>query len=280
MTEQYYPSYMVPHVGLSTEVNIDNILMEGDLAVARRVDKPFDSKDFRRMSDGTWIVRLDSSLHDETFDRIPNLSMTMLRQAFPLKSAKYNLEMKPKVDDWKGGGINPWRYRGKAVRMEGPFLMVYKASSLHNKPARYQRRFEGKKLAELVKEHYLGLREDLKNGIYTNNQYYPGIGRVFLKHAPTKLNFWHYELKLVNAEGESINNVKQTGDQQNMKPTFVEFVWNHFLNKMFWIDENPCEDVPESCFYDPNVCGIERWVAEIMTKILFSSVPIVKVRQE
>lgn len=267
---------MVPHVGLRKDVQVDDLRQKGDMAVARRVDRAFDAKEFRKMADGTYVVRMDSTLHDETFERIPNMSMTMLRQSFPVESAKYDLKMKPKIDDWTGRMVNPWPNRGKAIKSKDAFLMVFKASSLHNMPAEYQRKFDSKKLAEQVQDNYRGLKDDISRGGYQNSNYYGGTGHIYLKHSPTKLNFWHYELILENAEGEVINSVKRTGDQKNMRPTFVEYVWNHFLNKQFWIDENPCEDIPEKCFHDQEVCGIERWAAEIMKKMVFASVPIVK----
>ena len=272
-----YPAYMVPHRGLLKEVKIDNLLKEGDVALARRVDREFETKEFRRMSDGTYVAKMDSSLHDETFEHIPKMSMTMLRQSFPIESAKYDLKMKPEVDDWNGGVVFPCSYRGKAIKHKDSFLIVYNASLLHNQPAEYQRKFDNKKMAEQVQENYKGLKEVLEQGKYQNSNYYKAFGRIYLKHSPTNLNYWHYELILENAEGEIIKNVKTTGDQQNMKPTFVEYVWNHFLNKQFWIDENHCEDVPENCFYDTDVCLIERWAAGIMKKLMFVSVPIVKV---
>lgn len=277
MCKMLYPAYMVPRVGLEKDVKVDDLRQKGDMAVARRIDRAFDEKEFRKMSDGTYVVRMDSALHEETFERIPNMSMTMLRRLFPIESAKYDLRMKPKVDDWKGGMVNPWTNRGKAIKLKDVYLMVYKVSSLQNQPAEYQRRFENKSLAEQVQQNYKGLKEDIRQGQFQKAKYYGGTGHIYLKHSPTKLNYWHYELVLENAEGEIINGVKRTGDQQNMKPTFVEYVWNHFLNKQFWIDENPSEDIPESCFYDSEVFGIERWAAEIMNKIMFASIPIVKV---
>lgn len=277
MCKFLYPAYMVPHVGLRKDASIDDLRKNGDMTVARRIDRSFNAKEFRKMADGTYVVKMDSPLHDEIFERIPNMSMTMLRRSFPIASAKYDLKMKPKVDDWRGSIVNPWKERGKAIKLREAFLIVYKISSLHNKPAKYQRKFENKRLAEQVQEIYSGVKEDIEQGRYQNSNYYEGIGRIYLKHSPTNLNYWHYELILENVEGETIKNVKPTGDQKNMKPTFVEYVWNHFLNKQFWIDENPCEDIPNSCFYDLEVCGIERWAAEIMKKIVFDSVPIVKV---
>lgn len=268
---------MVPRVGLWKDVKVDELRQNGDMAVARRVDRIIEKKEVRRMSDGTYVVRMDSALHDETFVRIPNMSMTMLRRLFPIDSAKYDLKMRPKVDDWKGGMVNPWTNRGKAIRLRNACLMVYKISSLQNQPAEYQRKFENKNLAEQVQQNYKGLKEDISQKKFKRSIYYEGVGHIYLKHSPTRLNYWHFELILENAEGEAINSVKITGDQKNMRPTFVEYVWNHFLNKQFWIDENPCDDIPESSFFDLEVCGIKRWAAEIMNKIMFASVPIVRV---
>lgn len=274
-----YPSYMVPYNGLNPEVKVEDLLDYCDFSIARRVDKPFSEEDLQRMGDGTYIVRSDSSLREETFERVPNLSTTMLRRVFPIKVAKYDLTMKP-TDDWKGGMVNPLRFRGKARLNQNSYLMVYRASHLHGEPVRYQRRFESLKDAKTVQEYY----EDLKDSIITNqfrsSTLFKSFGHIFLKHSPTALNYWHYELKLRKSEGGYIENTnyKPGKDEQkmNMKQSFVSYVLDNYLFKMLWIDENPCgSEIPMSYFYDSRVCEIKRFFASLINKCLYTVVPIV-----
>ena len=189
MSMHRYPSYMVPFPGLNQEVKADDLESFGPYAVARRVDKTFSEKDIKIMPDGTGIVRADSSLREETFERVPNLSVTLLRQAFPIEFAKFNLAMKPKVDNWKGCVIKPWIYRGKATRESDCYLMVYANENLHGQPVDYQRRFESLKDAKSVEEYYDDLKNDIVANIFSTKKYYKATGLILLKHAPTMLNY-------------------------------------------------------------------------------------------
>lgn len=97
-----YPSFMVPYVGLIKRVEVDSLLQYGDFSVARRIDKSFSTEDIKILSDGSGIVKQDSSLLSDFFKRIPNMSLTMLRLEFPISSAKYDLKMRTTDDDWNG----------------------------------------------------------------------------------------------------------------------------------------------------------------------------------
>lgn len=280
MNMKCYPSDMVPFEGLKRDVKVDDLMEIGDFAVARRVDRQLSSKDIKRMADGTCIVPADSSLREETFERIPFLSMTMLRLSYPMEFAKFDLEMKPITDDWKGGMVWPWKQKEKAKQCEESFLMVYKASLLHNQPANYQRRFESREIAEEKQDDYEGLKDALIHNEFTRNSFYQSVGTILLKHSPTMLNYWHYELILENKEGKAIKNVKykegEKVEKMNMNASFVNYVWAHFLCKMFWVDENPCySGIPMSCFYDSQVCCVKRYFASLVNRCLYKVIPIV-----
>lgn len=275
-----YPSYMVPYIGLNPEVNVSDLMAHGAFVIARRIDKVFSEEDVKMMPDGTGIVRLDSSLRKEIFERVPNLSVTMLRQAFPIESAKYHLAMKPDVDDWKGGVVIPWFYREKATIVSDCYLMVYQAENLHGMPAKYQRKFEHREDAKDVEDYY----EDLKNDIVSNNfstkNLYKAIGQIVLRHVPTMLNYWHFELKLCKSERGFIESVKYKQNEaranMNMRPSFVDYVLNNYLCKSFWIDINPCKnDLPDDCFLDNDVSALKRCTAKLWNRCLFKLIPIV-----
>ena len=280
MSMKCYPSCMVPRVGLKHDVKVEELLKLGDVAFARRVDRSLSQKDVRRMADGTCIVPADSDLREDTFKRIPFLSVTMLRRAFPLEYAKYDLKMKSPDDDWKGGFVWPWKNKRRATRVVNSYLMVYKASLLHNQPAKYQRRFDSREEAELLKDDYDGLAEALIHNEFTKKSYYHSLGTISLMHSPTLLNYWHYELKLENREGKVIKKVEykdgQDPEEMNMNASFVNYVWDHFLCKLFWVDENPCiPDIPLSFFCDNKIGKFRRVVAAWINKCLFAFVPIV-----
>ena len=275
-----YPSCMVPHTGLNPDVNVDELLTHGDFSVARRVDREFCGDDIRRMSDNTCIVRADSTLREETISRIPNLSTTMLRLSFPLPTAMLDVKMKSPNDDWNGGIIDARRFRGRAIRLKASYLMVYKASLIHRKPVDYKRSFEKRKEAIPVQNCYDELEEDIVKNKFTKSKLYHGFGQIWLKHSPTKLNYWHYELKLENSEGQFIKDAKykpvDDAAKRNMKQSFIEYVWDNYLYKHFWVDMNPCKtDIAISHFYDGRICFMRRWAAATMTRCLFGFVPIV-----
>lgn len=272
---------MVPYVGLIRKVDVGSLLTHGDFAVARRVDRPFCSKDIKILSDGTGIVKQDSSLLSDFFERIPYMSMTMLRQEFPITSAKYDLKMKPTDDDWNGGVVFPCRYWRKAIKKSDCFLMVYNAKALHGKPSKHQARFENIKEAQVNQDYYEGLKDDIVANNFGRKKYYKGTGRIFLRHSPTALNYWHYELELDKSEGGTVKGVKynpnEKPEQMNLKPSFVTFVWETYLCKHFWVDKNPCEnDIPMSCFINNGVSNFRRQIAVRLNRCLFSAVPIVR----
>lgn len=280
MKKACYPSCMVPYTGLNPDVNVDELLTHGDFSVARRVDREFSADDIRRMSDNTCIVRADSTLRDETISRIPNLSTTMLRLSFPLQAVMLDVKMKSPDDNWKGGMINARRFCGRAIKPKASYLMVYKAKLIHRKPVDYQRKFERREEAIPVQNCYDGLEEDIVKSKFTKSKFYHGFGLMWLKHSPTKLNYWHYELKLENSEGKLIKDAKykpvDDAEKRNMKQSFIEYVWDNYLYKHFWVDMNPCKaDIAMSHFYDGRVCFARRLAASYLTKCLFGIVPIV-----
>lgn len=279
MKMKRYPSFMVPYVGLIKRVEVDSLLQHGDFSVARRVDRSFSTEDIKILSDGSGIVKQDSSLLSDFFESIPNMSLTMLRQEFPISSAKYNLKMKPRDDDWNGRIVRPWSYRKKAIKVRDCFLMIYKANSLHGKPSKHQARFENIKDAQNKQDYYEGLKDAIVTNNFGKKKFYKGTGRIFLKHSPTVLNYWHYELELDKSEGGTIKGVKynpkENPEQMNLKQSFVNFVWETYFCKHFWVDMNPCEsDIPMACFLDSRVPDYRRRMNDRFNKCLFSIVPI------
>lgn len=273
-----YPSFMVPYVGLVKRVEVDRLLQHGDFSVARRVDKSFNETDIKMLGD-TGFVRKDSSLHEEIFNRIPKLSMTMLRQEFPISSAKYDLKIRPSDDDWSGGVVCPLRYWHKAIKKSNCFLMVYRAMCIHGRPARYQTKFASRQDAEKVQDNYEGLKDDIVTNNFKKSNYYQATGIIELKHSPTALNYWHYELILEKSEGGTVNSVEYNSKTEpakmNLRQSFVNYVWETYLCKHFWVDKNPCEnDIPMACFLDSGVSDYRRQMNERLNKCLFSLVPI------
>lgn len=278
MKMKRYPSYMVPYVGLNKRVEVDILLKYGDFSVARRVDKDFDETDIKMLGD-TGIVRKDSSLQEEIFSRIPKLSMTMLRRDFPISLAKYDLKMRPRDDDWNGRVVCPLRYWRKAIIKKNSFLMVYRAKSIHGQPAKYQTKFASRQDAEKVQDTYEELKDDIITNSFKKSNYYKATGIIKLKHSPTALNYWHYELILEKGEGGIVNSVefkpKTEPPKMNLKQSFVNYVWETYLCKHFWVDVNPCQnDIPITCFLDSGVSDHRRQMAERLNKYLFFVVPI------
>lgn len=264
-----YPSYMIPFLGLNPKVKIDDLMKYGDFSVARRVDASLSEAGVIIKPDGSGIVKADSPLREQTsfLERIPNLSMTMMRQDHSISSAKFHVEMEAGVDDWKGGIVKLSKFKGKAKLIDNCFLMVYKASLIHEKPAHYQRKFTSFEEADSVKEFYDDLKDQIVANKFTKSTFYKAVGQILLQHSPTMLNYWHYELKLKNSEGEYIERVKFKNNdataQMNMRPSFVIYVLEHFLFKFFWVDLNPCGvDIPYSCFFDKKMPSIIRWLAD------------------
>ena len=276
-----YPSCMVPYTGLKPDVKVDDLIHIGDFAIARQSDRPYSDKDIKQMGDGSCIVRNDSDLREnpDLFKRVPGLSMTMLRQAHSIYYAKYGLKMKSPEDDWTGRRVKPCKLKGRAKMIGSCYLMVYLATNLHNQPAQYQRKFEKREDVKNVEDFYEDLKDALVHNGFTKKAFYMATGRILLKHSPTLLNYWHYELILKTSEGEFVNTAKYkpdtAPDQLNYRESFVSYVLDNYLFKHFWVDKNPCEtDIPLSCFYDDRVNVVERWAANIMNNILFASIPI------
>lgn len=275
-----YPSCMIPFPGLILEVEVDRLLEHGGFSIARRVDKKFSSDDIIQMSDGSCSVRLDSTLREETLLRIPNLSTTMLRNAYSLQPAMYVVKMKSPEDDWKGGIVHACKFMGKAFKPNVSYLMVYLANNIQRQPVNYQRKFENRMEAESNQEYYEDLKNDIVANKFTKGTFYKGNGLIRIKHSPTMLNYWHFEIKLVNSKGEIIENAyykpAKVPSQRNMKQSFVEYVWDNYLCKHFWVNKNPCEtDLAMSLFEDNSICSLKRWVASHWTKCIFNVIPIV-----
>ena len=204
----------------------------------------------------------------------------MLRLSFPLQASMLDVKMKSPDDDLKCGLINAPSFCGRVIQPKASCLMVYKAKLIHRKPVDYQRKFERKDEAIQVQNCYDGLEEDIVKNKFTKSKFYHGLGQIWLKHSPTKLNYWHYELKLENSESQLIKDAKyksvDDAEKKNMKQSFIEYVWDNYLYKHFWVDMNPCKaDLEMSNFHDGRVCFARRWAASYLTKCLFGMVPIV-----
>lgn len=267
-----YPSAMIPFAGLSTSIDVDDIIVNNDFALARRIDRAFSTADIKEFPDGSCIVKEDSTLLDDFFERIPFLSMTMLRSSFPIEFARF-IGCR---DSWNGGIVFPWKYRGLKGINPNSYLMVYKARNLHNQPVQYKRRFVNQTEAKKNQDYYEQLKDDIVMNAFTNMTLYSGIGGISLRHSPTPMNYWHFELVLKNREGEIIKNAKQES-KVNMKTTFVNYVWDQYLKKHFWVNNNPInEEIPLSFFFDKHTCAPIRRIAKTITRALFTLCPIVK----
>lgn len=241
---EYYPHYMVPYEGLNPECDVCDLLQISDFVLARRVDYNF--KDAKLGTVGPYYtLSADSPVISEFYKRIPFMSMTMMGVAAGVKDAAY-IQSAPGSDTWTDGLVKAEDYIGKVKVSSNCFQIIYIASNLHLQPVMYVKKYGSLKEA---KEESNLMVDEQKNKVIQNRfqrtDLFDFKGQLLLKHSPSHLNYWHFELVLKYANGKDVKNLTPdflNSDKEPVgKDSFAVFVFNHYLRKNLIIDKIPFE---------------------------------------
>lgn len=275
-----YPYKMVPYVGLSKDKSIDDLLKNGNFAIARRIDLSEEDAGIHRVGSVSLLGRDSLGAH-HVYNFSPNLSVTILGVGATLHDCAYRQTV-PGNKDWNGDMIFVKDYVG-CVEVKNPCIqLVYAAANLHNQPAQYNKRFqkESEAKAELNLMEKSPIDMTVKRW-FDSSTSYPLTGKIFLRREPTMLNFWHVVLVLQMINGKEIRNItKDVMDNLVKEPkaadSFALYVLDNYLLKNFTVNTLPFDTgLTELDFLDENISEEVRMANSTATKEAFKSTPIV-----
>lgn len=207
MESNEYPVRIIPSFGWNDDIKCDAILCVcKDAMVGRRIE-------------GSAEDCVDSSLGEDaislkeealTKDEIPNLSTSLLGAKHQIEDFRFRQIGQGKAPwDKEEVGISAFCIDKDFVRIDTEFIVVgWSLFGLNNKDVPYRKTFNKKKeydafvdsvnkanesqnKEKIYLEEYEKLSKN-ENGV----SYGEYNGKVFVNHAPTKLNYWHFTVDL------------------------------------------------------------------------------------
>ncbi|WP_333876237.1 hypothetical protein, partial [Flavobacterium sp.] len=208
-----------PKTKYKVEINFDDLTSSNSVYVLRRSELPQDET-FHKFNDGSIILNDDALLSE----RIPELSLNLMGGVFKLKHSAF-VPIKNGSKVWTGGKIYLSEYFSD-YKIDNQNGCIYiNANQLHNKTVPY----EIESNPNLHKEIEKFIRTVGPNG--TNNVIRNSppdsislLGKIYFKHVPVNLNYWHIELKTENFKLTSLKKATNKTDTR-----FVEVIFNDWI---------------------------------------------------
>lgn len=180
-----YPRNLVPKGGFRKEIQIADLVTEGPIGIVRRSLKSSKAETFDKF--GT--VREDALIGHRR--EIPELSLNLLGGRFILSHICYSC-VKDAAKYWDGIETHLWIRYFKWVTYKKPSIPIFFfLDDLHNKTFPYYRT-DDKEVRKLLKS--LQIDPEITG---SQAKFY---GASIIKHAPSRLNYWHIEFRLLDIE--------------------------------------------------------------------------------
>lgn len=247
-----YSCKFIPYKGLKTEVDVGVLLDNADFSIARRCDY---STDILRKCGDSYLIPQDSNILEEFYERLPSMSMTYVYDEESLESASYRLH-KPACDKWNGENVNLVDCKNSIEKKDPCFQLVFSAKKLHNISIPYSKKFGS--LEDFVKHNI--------EEAFAKDKTYPVVGKIILQHSPTQLNYYHFELMLLDDNGNPLKNVSSLQkalanphSKINGRDCFALYVLDQ-MTKYFEVNHafDGTSSLPESLFCDNGVLPEDR----------------------
>lgn len=220
-----YPYSILPKTSFKIEMNFDDLIENHSIFVLRRSDLP-ENETFHTFKDGSIILN-DDSIENK---RVPDLSLNLMGGIFK-KSHSIYIAIKEGIKPWKGEKV----YLSEQIlnyEINDSFGSIFiNANELHNKSIPYNIPSNINLHKEIKKfEGVLGISENIISN--TPPDKIKLKGRIYFKHDPLKLNYWHIEMKIEDFKNITL---KKVGNSSNER--FVEELFNN------WIKINSCPNI-------------------------------------
>lgn len=212
-----YPDCILPKKSLKIEINFDDIVNNHSIFVLRRSDLP-ENETFHTFNDGTIL------LNDDAIDnkRIPNLSLNLMGGLF-LNNHSVYVPINDGSKRWQGERIYLFEHLNdyKIDNING--LIFIDANNLHNKTIPYNIPSNANLHKEIRKfEKTVGISENIIKNTPPDNIELKG--KIYFKHDPVKLNYWHVELIIEDFKNSQLKKIGNTSNDLFVKELFNNWI--------------------------------------------------------
>lgn len=213
-----YPYCVLPKTSFKLKMNFDDLIENHSIFVLRRSDLPADET-FHIFNDGTVILN-DDAIENK---RVPDLSINLMGGIFK-KSHSIYIAIKDGIKPWKGEKI----YLSEHIlnyEINGGYGNIFiNANSLHNKTIPYIVPFDVNIHKEITKfQKMVGNKNDnVILNVPPND--FELKGKIYFKHDPVTLNYWHIELKIENYRDEILSKVINTPNKKFVQELFDNWI--------------------------------------------------------
>ena len=221
-----YPLSILPENHYIPRINIDNLCKNVPLIVVRRSDKPKEDifNKFGMMREDS-----DAILKHE----IPGMSMNLLGGAFKYEHIKFN-PIGEAAKIWDGyEKVFYFRYRKSINLLPIATPIFFEVANLQGIEFPYQRNRdkESTKLMDI-----LGIQPREINGKFEL------LGKSYISHEPTRLNYWHVEFQIRDVENNLIEKTKSAWQKEAANSAL-----SHIKSNASSVVSN-ISDIPKSYF--------------------------------
>jgi hypothetical protein len=189
-----YPSKILPKRSFKNYLDFDVLFDTQSTYLIRRSDR---SKEvtFDQLGDTQYILREDVlNIHD-----IPNLSVNLLGGKFKVQHTKFRVFNKSLGSKrWNGSSKIYLSEHIDSYTIEKEYSPIFiDSTNIHDLSIPYQKPFD---------KHTERLLRELNIEIKPENNKYNFTGKIRFVPDPINLNYWHFELKVLDYKNEIIDN--------------------------------------------------------------------------
>ncbi len=195
-----YPLRLLPTICYRREIDIDRVSNDLSCSVVRRAEGSYND---------TFNEFDNARQNFISVDRIPELSMNLLGGKFETEDIRFRTRHDGS-SNWEGEAVLLSEYNDSYEILDDNYPPIYFGlSRIHNRTVPYQMDVSGNKEARKFAQAFGKLTENNKSDL---------IATAVVKHAPTKMNYWHVilDIKTTNtSEGErSVRTAKSTWQKE------------------------------------------------------------------
>jgi hypothetical protein len=227
-----YPSSILPNATYVREIDINNLLIDSYFFVTRRfeclIGDLYDSE-LDILKSSAFILR-----------DVPGMSMSILGAFFISEYNKFR-PINEGQEIWADGSDVLLSDHINNYEIIEPFLSAYfPGNEIHDQSVPFFHSIEKQTVKLLVKDGQEPVVDKKENK-------YKTFGKTLLKHAPTKLNYWHVELELHDHVPSLIDRDKKLRATKNKDA--AQFVIDHILTACGSVQINPeIPLIPRHCY--------------------------------
>lgn len=256
-----YPLRLIPHIGLKTNIDIDDLLEQGyGLCLARRFEGKLEDV-FVEIGGILTFRDVDCAL-SELFQDVCQLSMTAMCYSIVPGDLKYE-QKGTSHHDWDNKFHHPKEFKHMVFRCREFFVVYLNLKEIHGIGIPYERTFGSKKEFEDAFHVIEGFCQKLKNSFSRSTLYkISEPARFEVVHKPTMLNYFHFQTQISLIDG-IIKSRKNNPNSYNYKDLLIRRAFEDILSVNFFYDAHYTQTPPKNFWNSPDVSPVRRMFNKI-----------------